>query len=332
MASRRRTAKKGFPWPGRPVEFRQYSSIQRAKTMRDLTAFGDPVLDYLYEISDPIRTGGKMLGRFAGAVPGGTTANMACAAAKLGLNVALVGRVALGDEGAQHRAALAAAGVTGLLAEVAVPRGTHCVIALNPDGEKTLIYVPMQAPPVASETLREAMAATRFAYVMAADFAKLSAHAGSGPLICVDVDAAAGLSAGQYAGLRDAADVLFINDVGYHKLTGSAPDSAGLCNLIGPRARTLCCTGGAGVTWLLSRQDGRDEVLTRAALPAQVIDTTGAGDIFNAAYLTRIAEGAAPAEALDFAMAAGALATETLGARAAAPSRSAIEARMHLAR
>ena len=301
--------------------------------MRDLTAFGDPVLDYIYEISDPIRTGGKMLGRFVDAAPGGTTANMACAAAKLGLNVALVGRVALGgDEGALHRASLQTAGVTGLLIDVAVLRGTHCVIALNPDGEKTLIYVPMQAPPVAEDTVRQAMEATRFAYVMAADFARLSAHAGSGALICVDVDAAAGLSAAQFAGLRNAADVLFINDVGYHKLTGAAPDAAGLADLIGPRARTLCCTGGAGVTWLLSRTDGRDEVLTRQALPAQVVDTTGAGDIFNAAYLTRIAEGATPAPALDFAMAAGALATETLGARAAAPSRTAIEERMRLPR
>ncbi len=300
--------------------------------MRDLTAFGDPVLDYVYEISDPIRTGGKMLGRFLDAVPGGTTANMASSAAKLGLNVALVGRVALGDEGALHRASLKSAGVTGLLTEVAVPRGTHCVIALNPDGEKTLIYVPMQAPPVKEDTIRQAMAETRFAYVMAADFAKLSAHAGSGALICLDVDAAAGLSAAQFASLRDSADVLFINDVGYHKLTGSAPDAAGLADLIGPRARTLCCTGGAGVTWLLTHHDGRDEVLTRQALPAQVVDTTGAGDIFNAAYLTRIAEGAAPADALDFAMAAGALATEALGARAAAPSRTAIEARMRLAR
>lgn len=300
--------------------------------MRDLTAFGDPVLDYVYEISDPIRTGGKMLGRFVDAVPGGTTTNMACAAAKLGLNVALVGRVALGEEGALHRTSLQTAGVTGLLTDVAVPRGTHCVIALNPDGEKTLIYVPMRAPPVAEETVRQAMEATRFAYVMAADFAKLSAYAGSGAVICVDVDAAAGLSAAQFAALRNAADVLFINDVGYHKLNGSVPDAAGLADLIGPRARTLCCTGGAGVTWLLSRSHGRDEVHTRHALPAKVVDTTGAGDIFNAAYLTRIAEGAAPTAALDFAMAAGALATETLGARAAAPSRTAIEERMRLSR
>ena len=80
------------------------------------------------------------------------------------------------------------------------------------------------------------------------------------------------------------------------------------------------------MTWLLSQ----DELMSRSALPAKVIDTTGAGDCFNAAFLTRIAERAAPAEALDFAMAAGALATETLGARAAAPTRAVIEARMLL--
>ena len=56
--------------------------------MRDLTVFGDPVLDYVYKLGDPICIGGKMLGRFAEMVPGGTTANMACAAARLGLGVA----------------------------------------------------------------------------------------------------------------------------------------------------------------------------------------------------------------------------------------------------
>jgi sulfofructose kinase len=294
--------------------------------MHDLTVFGDPVLDYVYALSDPIRTGGKMLGRFLEAVPGGTTANMACAAAKLGLDVALVGRVAVGEEVALHRAAFQAAGVTANMTGVLVPRGTHCVIGLNPDGEKTLIYVPMQAAKLGADVIGRAVADTRFAYVMAADFAQVAGHGGA--TICVDVDAAAGLSGEQFAALRDQADILFINDVGYHKLTGRAPDAAGLADLIGQRARILCCTGGAGVTWALSRSGGKLQMLVRHALPAQVVDTTGAGDCFNAAFVTRIAEGATPDQALDFAMAAGSLAVETLGARASAPSRSAIEARM----
>lgn len=291
--------------------------------MRDLAAFGDPVLDYLYDLSDPIRTGGKMLGRFIGAVPGGTTANMACAAARLGLGVTLVGRVA-GEEGRLHRAALRDAGVVAELTEAPALRGTHCVILLNPGGEKTLVYVPMQADDLPGSAVKAAMQDARFAFIMATDFARIADHASTGPRICVDVDAAAGLTSQDFAALRDQADVIFINDVGYQKLTGTAPDEAGLRALKGSRAQLLCCTGGGGVTHLLAG----DTLLSRPALPARVVDTTGAGDSFNAAFLTRIAEGATPADALDFAMAAGALATETLGARAAAPSRAAIEARM----
>lgn len=291
--------------------------------MRDLVAFGDPVLDYLYDLSDPIRVGGKMLGRFIGAVPGGTTANMACAAARLGLGVTLVGRVA-GEEGRLHRVALRDAGVVAELTEAPTSRGTHCVILLNPGGEKTLVYVPMQADDLPQSAVKAAMQDARFAYIMAADFARIADHASAGPRICVDVDAAAGLTPQDFAALRDKADVIFINDVGYQKLTGTGPDEAGLRALKGSRAQLLCCTGGGGVTHLLAG----DTLLSRPALPARVVDTTGAGDSFNAAFLTRIAEGAAPADALDFAMAAGSLATETLGARAAAPSRAAIEARM----
>jgi sugar/nucleoside kinase (ribokinase family) len=294
--------------------------------MRDLTVFGDPVLDYVYKLGDPICIGGKMLGRFAEMVPGGTTANMACAAARLGLGVALVGRVGRGREGAMQRDALRLGGVDAQLTEVDAMRGTHCVIMVNPDGEKTVIFVPMSASPVPEATIAEQMLQCRFAYIMAADFAVIASHSANGPQICVDVDAAAGLTTRAFEDLRDKADVIFINDVGYQKLTGSVPNEAGLRAMIGPRAHTLCCTGGAGVTWLLSQ----DELMSRSALPAKVIDTTGAGDCFNAAFLTRIAERAAPAEALDFAMAAGALATETLGARAAAPTRAVIEARMLL--
>ena len=68
-----------------------------------LTVFGDPVLDHVYELKDPVIRGGKMLGIYAAAVPGGTTANVACAAARFGLSSRVVGRAAAGEEARIHK-------------------------------------------------------------------------------------------------------------------------------------------------------------------------------------------------------------------------------------
>lgn len=64
------------------------------------------------------------------------------------------------------------------------------------------------------------------------------------------------------------------------------------------------------------------------ALPAAPADPTGAGDCFAAAFLVRLAETDSLAEAMRFALAAGALAVEAPGL-AAIPSRTAIEERLN---
>jgi len=58
---------------------------------------------------------------------------------------------------------------------------------------------------------------------------------------------------------------------------------------------------------------------------ADVRDTTGAGDAFNAGVLIALAEGAGPAETLGFANAVAAAATTAAGAMAALPDRAAAE-------
>jgi sugar/nucleoside kinase (ribokinase family) len=64
-----------------------------------------------------------------------------------------------------------------------------------------------------------------------------------------------------------------------------------------------------------------------AAVPVKVVDTTGAGDAFNAGFLyTRIIEGAAIADALAFATACGSEAVTQVGGATNAPTAAAIRA------
>ena len=69
-----------------------------------------------------------------------------------------------------------------------------------------------------------------------------------------------------------------------------------------------------------------DEQLARASSPAvTAIDTTGAGDAFTAALTLALVEGQPHAEALTFACAAGAAATQRCGAQPSLPMRDEVE-------
>ena len=63
------------------------------------------------------------------------------------------------------------------------------------------------------------------------------------------------------------------------------------------------------------------------AIAAEPVDPTGAGDCFASAFLFRLAEAESLASAMQFALAAGALAVEGTGPDGV-PTRTAIEARM----
>lgn len=296
--------------------------------MTTIAVIGDPVLDQIYHSSDPVLPGGKMLGRFFGSVPGGTTANFACAAARFGLEAHQFGRVAKSWEGKLHADALNAFGVnTDGLSAHDVARGAHTVIIIGPDGEKTLVYVPF---PLDASIDLAVLRGHDLVYVMAADFDRIAPHLpGATAQICVDADAAAGLSAEDFARVAASAHVVFLNDVGFRKLTGEAPGRENVAALLDQGPSLVCCTGGAGTTFVASRDAaGQIACIHRTALPARVVDTTGAGDCFNAAFLARRAQGASLGDALDFAMAAGALATEVTGAREAIPTVQAVVARV----
>jgi ribokinase len=58
----------------------------------------------------------------------------------------------------------------------------------------------------------------------------------------------------------------------------------------------------------------------------EAVDTTAAGDTFNAALAVALAEGLALDDALRFANAAAAISVTRLGAQASAPDRAEVEA------
>ncbi len=110
-----------------------------------------------------------------------------------------------------------------------------------------------------------------------------------------------------------AADVVIVN-------RGEAAFFGGPASLLAMGARSVVVTLGA---------EGAELHGARAArVPApkvEVVDTTGAGDAFSAAYVTALVEGRAPEAALRFGVAAGAAAVTRAGTSRAMPERSLVE-------
>jgi ribokinase len=69
----------------------------------------------------------------------------------------------------------------------------------------------------------------------------------------------------------------------------------------------------------------KDTEIQIPPFPAQVADTVGAGDSFNAGFAFALAEGKSAAEAVLWGNAAGSLSTRTTGAQGALATRAEVE-------
>jgi sugar/nucleoside kinase (ribokinase family) len=116
-------------------------------------------------------------------------------------------------------------------------------------------------------------------------------------------------------------DLFFPNEVELEALTGARDPAEGLRRLRNGRTRVVAKLGTHGAMTL----DG-DAIVRVPAYHVEAVDTTGAGDSFNAGFLHRWLEGAPLVECLRLGAACGALSTLGLGGTAAQPTLAEAEA------
>jgi ribokinase len=260
----------------------------------DLIAVGDVMLDGALPAPVP---GGRVHGRIE-LHAGGSAANAAFAAARLGGTAAVVGRVGADAAGRLVADELAAAGVEPLLARDQDAR-TGCVIVV---GGNSIVADPgasaRLAPADVPETL-EAAAVLVSGYSLlqpgaeaAARSALVRARTG---LLAVDAASANLVEAfgvERFLTATAAADVLLANGAEARALTGREPEEAAL--LLARSYRIVCVKlGPAGA---LAAADGN---LARAAVqPVERPGALGAGDAFAGAFLLSLSRRAELAAAL----------------------------------
>jgi sugar/nucleoside kinase (ribokinase family) len=138
-----------------------------------------------------------------------------------------------------------------------------------------------------------------------------------------------------YETLREV-DVFFPNDVELTSLTGSADPLAALEHLDNGRTITVVKRGARGALALARVTDAdtgvgrRQDWRTLDVMPpvVDVVDTTGAGDSFNAGFLYAWLQGRPLDACLRAAAASGALSTRGVGGTTSQPSADELEACM----
>jgi ribokinase len=266
-------------------------------------------------------------------LPGGKGANQAYAAAKLGGETAMLGRVGEDDFGRAMRANLAgvACDVTGVRT-VAGPSGVALIFVAE-SGANCIVVAPGANHKFAPEDI--SADANLFAGcqvtllqletpIETVTAAALHAKKRGARVI---LDPAPAPVEALPEDLLKAVDILTPNESEAAMLVGLAPGPL-TAEQAGAIARTLQAKGTKTVIVKLGEQgclltDGEEQQLIHAP-QVKVLDTTAAGDVFNAALAVALSEGLDLTAACRFAVKAGAVSVTRLGAQSSAPSRTEI--------
>ena len=296
-----------------------------------ITVVGSLNMDLVVRASRIPAPGETIIGSDFRPVPGGKGANQAVAAARLGVQVAMVGRLGQDAFADSLRDNLAKAGVdhTFVLQDPKAATGV-ALITVDDTGENSIV-VASGANMRLSPTDVEAAEAT----IAAASVLLLQLES---PLDTVTRAAEVARAHGVKAILNPApaqplpatllslVEVLIPNEGETSLLTGMPVENQDQAEAAATALRelgvgTVILTLGARGALLASQT----ETKLFPAFKVTPVDTTAAGDAFVAGFGVALAEGKSFAEATRWGCAAGALATTQLGAQPSLPNREELE-------
>jgi ribokinase len=257
---------------------------------------------------------------------GGKGGNQAAAAAALGGRVAMVGRVGADDLGTAVRADLADRGVdVRQVLSCAGVRTGSATIAVDDRGENNIIVDPganacLRPADIGPACFGDAAIALVQLEIPVETVAAVVAAAPC-PVILNPAPALPLPSA-----VLDGVSVLVLNVPELAALTEvpAVADPVVLEPLARKLQRDVVVTLGAGGALVVPA--AARYAVHIAPPPAQIRDTTGAGDCFCGTLAVLLAEGADLAEAAQLAVAAGTLSATAVGARGQLPTREMVTA------
>ena len=263
-----------------------------------VTVVGSINLDLVARCDRLPRAGETVSGATFSRVPGGKGANQAVACALLGADVTLIGAVGSDSFADEALAGLRDVGVILELRTADDPTGV-AVILVDAAGENQIVVAPG-----ANSTLGEVEVPAHDAVLCQLeipDEAVFSAWEGCTGFFCLNAAPARPVAVDP--------DLAVVNRYELESLAR--------------RDGLVAVTLGAEGAMLL---DDEDEIARAAPPKVEAVDGTAAGDAFTACLLVSLLEGREPAEALERACAAGALAASRFGAQPSLPTAAEVDA------
>ena len=294
-------------------------------------------MDFVVRTQHLPAPGETVLGHGFQMIPGGKGANQAVAAGKLGagsVTVKMIGRVGMDLFADRLKASLASAGVdvSAVYASRAQPTGV-ALIAVDPEGQNQIVVASGANADLAAgdvEAMRRVMKGARIALFqletpLATVAAALKMAREESVRTILDPAPAQPLP----PELLRNVDILTPNEAEAFMLLGRTPQRITLADA--PEVATAVAALGAHLVVLkLGDQGcffhGAGESYHVPGFAVEAVDSTAAGDTFNAGLAIALAEGAPIGHALRFANAAAAISVTRMGAQASAPGRAEVDA------
>ena len=289
-----------------------------------IACLGITVLDRIQRVAELPTTGGKFVAKDYFEVGGGPAATAAAAVAKLGKEVDFIGRVG-GDSVADTM--LSELSSYGVNVEncVQIPNASSAFSAVLVDDEGERMIINYQDKSLSRDTgplesvdfSKYSTILTDVRWIEGAKYALEQAKKFGIPSV-LDAD----VSPEPIDELVELADHVAFSEPGLARFSGTDDPIQGLKIAQKKTKGIVYVTVGAkGCYWL---ED--DRLRHQKGKKVEVVDTTGAGDVFHGAFAVAVSEKMETRQAVIFSNTVAALKCTKLGGREGIPDRSTVEA------
>lgn len=289
----------------------------------DVVGIGENSVDFVYRLPGATAPNAKLTASAHRIVCGGQVATTLAACAALGLRTAYVGTFGNDDNGNRIREAVAGAHVDAGHAVVRDAPNRHAVILVDErNGDRTVVWQRDPRLALKVEEIPPAViSSARLIHVDDLDedasIAAARIAVGTGIPVTSDIDRVTERT----TELMALSTVPIFSSHVPTALTGEQAPERALRRLRARHPGWLCVTLGAEGAMLLEG----DRLHHVPAFAVHAVDTTGAGDVFRAAFIYALLQSQSPLEILRFATAAAAVSCTGEGAMTSVPALADVQ-------
>lgn len=295
--------------------------------MKKLAVIGSINMDVVTSVERFPRPGETLTGKSFSTIPGGKGANQAVALGRLGMPVYMAGCVGSDDFGKRYLRNFEENGVDVTHVRVSPESTTGtATIEVNAQGENHIVVVPGANADCDMRWLNQTLPALddcdifllQHEIPLEVVFEAICRLRAMGKTVILDPAPAAPVPEQVLAQV----DYITPNESELIAITAALPQSAGACERIE-------CLLKLGVGCVVNKAGGDGAYIAAQGRPVEhvpglrvkVVDTTAAGDTFNAGFAAGLALGLAPSRAAELGNAAAALSVTAFGAQGGMPRR-----------